>query len=303
MSTSKFTCTSAFLNNNSSVLGTFDTPGVHKFEYIFTKNVKDNTLSLEVAIDNISDTYIYSFSDLNFSLNLINMELSNNYTETTAFRVENLEVGYVPSLAAFEGESILIPTDLDAYILSEIENPVYSVANRADTNLIDGYNLTHSTENVSGSEYATIYLLSSYGNLYINSYDYLTIEYDISVSEGVNAISCVPFLVGIQNGSTKQFNASRAWISVDQNENKIYAINNEKTHMSAPAENIHVKYVISGDRVQVFFNDILYNEASGVFTESDTLREVRVKSFSGIGEINFNNLKVVGYKTAEGASE
>ena len=301
LSTSTFSCNTAYGSVNSSVIGTYNTSGVHKFEYVYTKNVAENTLSLMISLDDITETFVYNFSDLDFSLNLIKIQLSNNYSESAAVSVMNLSVGYVPALTAFPGEPISIPTNLTPVTLGNKVNPLYNIYNHNTFGSVnEAKNIITIQEEIPSGAYVAVYIKDDYKSINVFDYDYLTVEFDVSILDGETPVSFMAYLLGRPNGSVKQYVDSNVWFYVDGD--NIYGLNTEKTHMTAPGDEVHVRYVIQVDSenetaaLQVFFNDVLYYNASETFNSTyNCIEELRLKHFGNAGAISVTNLLVNGY--------
>ena len=299
LTASQFTVNTAY-TSLGSVLGSFNTPGVHKFEYVFTKST-GNEFSIMVSVDEITETFVYSFTDYDFSLNSINVEISNNFTQTTAVRIANVNVGYVPALAAFPGENILIPTDSAVTALGNKTAPIYNAYLHESTIVLSEKTTLEVSNGVPGNAYASIYLKDDYKSINVFDYDYLTIDYDVSVPEGTTPVKCMAYLLG-RPGGVKQYTASNSWFCADKDEDLIYGVNTEKTHMTDVVNTLHVRYVIRVNAeaetadLQVFFNDVLYYDAPGTFDSvNNCIEELRIKHFEAPGSISFANLVVNGY--------
>ena len=109
------------------------------------------------------------------------------------------------------------------------------------------------------------------------------------------------YLLG-RPGGVKQYTASNSWFCADKDEDLIYGVNTEKTHMTDVVNTLHVRYVIRVNAeagtadLQVFFNDVLYYDAPGTFDSvNNCIEELRIKHFEAPGSISFANLVVNGY--------
>ena len=290
-------CIAAAKSSEPAVLGSFDAIAKHTLEYVFMKNA-DGTIALQVVFGEFSETVIYSGDFSEMSLNSLKIALSNADTETAAVRVENLTVGYIPALSAFPGESIVIPVDSTVTALGDKVNPLYNVYNHGGLASVNDNNTLVIAENAPANAYSGIYLKDDNKSINIFDYDYITIEYDVSVVEGASPVSFIAYLLGRPNGSLKQYMPSYTWFYVD--ENQIYGLNSEKANMTESVDKIHVKYVIAGNKLQVFFNDVLYYDAVEVFNETNNcIEELRINNFKNSGSIQFTNLKVNGYNIAD----
>ena len=139
-----------------------------------------------------------------------------------------------------------------------------------------------------------------YRSINVFDYDYLTIEFDVSVVEGKSPFSCMIYMLGRPNNSVKQYKSSNVWFNCD--EGLIYAVNSDNSHMINPTDKIHVKYLIKVNHesntanLQVFFNDVLYYDSIDTFTSSyNLISELRIKNFSGEGSLSISDLKTIGY--------
>ena len=302
LSVSKFAVSTEYTSGESSVLGSFDTPGIHKFEYVFTKNVSDGTISLSMRIDNAAETFVYSFSNYDFSINGIKVELSNNYTGTAAVRIANVSAGYVSSVtAAVPGENIVIPTNTTVTCLGNKEAPLHAaLLHEGKISLIDK-SILRVEEGAPANSYASIFLEQDNKSINVFDYDYLTIDFDVSVSAGETPLACASYLLG-RPGAVKQYYESDVYYCADKDENLIYSLNCKKKIMTDVVDTIHVRYVIRVNQeagtadLQVLLNGVLSYNAPGTFNLTyNCIEEIRIKHFEAPGSISFTNLIVNGY--------
>ena len=293
VSTTSVSCITSSKSADSSLLCNFDIPGVHKFEYVFLKN-SDDTITVKVVFDEYSFSKVYDMDFSEMIISSVNIRLKGSSSNVALFAIENLSVGYVPSLSAFPGEAIVIPIDAASVELGNKANPVYGIYNKDNLTTLSNNNTLVISENVPINAYAGIYLTNDNKSINVFDYDYITIEYDVSVIDSISPVRFVGYLLGRPNGSLKQYSPSYTYFYVD--ENQIYGLNSEKTNMTESADKIHVKYVIAGDKFQLFLNDVLYYEAFEVFSETkNCIEELRINDFKNPGSVKFSNLKVYGY--------
>lgn len=298
-----FACNTAYNTPHDCVIGSFNAPGVHKFEYVFSKDTENNLIHFKVCMDDKSNTFFYSITNTDFTLDSVKILLSNANEEFAVVRVENLEVGYVPLMQAYPGEVISLPTNMTVTEIGNYEAPLYTVGiDYSNQKITDGTKI-EVMRGVDSRAYTQVYLANDKKAINVFDYDYLTVEYDVSVIESESPFTCAAYILGRPSGTIHEYYKSQLWIKADLLDNQIYGMNSSKTHITDSYDTIKVKYVIKVNHenntadMQLFLNDILYMSDSKAFTLVNfCMNEIRIKAYSGVGSLGFENLLVKGYK-------
>lgn len=294
-STNSFSCVAASKSSSSTVLGTFDSKGTHTFEYLFSK-LADGSVSLQVSLDDKAYTEVYTcdFSKLVFTAVRISLKGSSN--KVSLFGIDNLSIGYVPSLSAYAGEAIVIPTDKTVSVIRQHTGAIDGIANHSSHatlgNVINGE--LSIQEGIPINAFASIYLdNNTYKSYNVFDYDYMTIEYEVSVVDGESPFGFRTYLLGRPNGVVTYKDSI---INFHVDDGLIYAVNNDGSHMCEPASTVKVKYIISGGHLQMFLNDVLYFDDPETFNVTfNCIEEIRINGFVGAGTLSFKSAVINVY--------
>ncbi len=283
-------------------MGIFSTSDVHTLQLEFTRT-SSSVCSLSVILDDVVKTKTIGSKLLNHSLKAFKIQLSNT-DKTSAVRVANVSFDYVPSQLPYPAESIVIPENSKAHILTKNFCAVTSTNN---SNCV-GINYTNGLVKAeSGMVFDNIYFSARlYNNdsdplISLYDYDYLTIEFKVSVAENI------PFkfsfhLLGRPYPFGSAYTYSQSVGKIYCAGSLIHGVNRDESRFSPCSETVNVKYVIKANEatemadLQLYFNDTLYYSATeALSSDKHSVEEIRMSGIKGYGSLYLTDLVVTGY--------